>query len=30
MKILYFIGNGFDLNIGMQTKYSDFINTIMK
>ena len=24
MNILYFIGNGFDLNLGMKTRYSDF------
>lgn len=24
MKILFFIGNGFDLNIGMKTRYADF------
>lgn len=24
MKILYIIGNGFDINIGMKTRYSDF------
>lgn len=24
MKILYFIGNGFDINLGMNTRYSDF------
>lgn len=26
MKILYFIGNGFDINLGMNTRYSDFYN----
>lgn len=30
MNILYFIGNGFDLNIGMKTKYSDFYNYYKK
>ena len=24
MNILYIIGNGFDLNLGMRTRYSDF------
>ena len=24
MRILYFIGNGFDINLGMKTRYSDF------
>ncbi|MEQ1103402.1 AbiH family protein [Acinetobacter ursingii] len=26
MKILYLIGNGFDINIGMKTRYADFYN----
>ena len=25
MKVLYLIGNGFDLNLGMNTRYSDFL-----
>ena len=25
MNIVYLIGNGFDLNLGLKTKYSDFI-----
>ena len=24
MNILFFIGNGFDINLGMKTRYSDF------
>ncbi|MBK7465948.1 MAG: hypothetical protein IPJ43_03540 [Saprospiraceae bacterium] len=24
MEILYIIGNGFDINLGMKTRYSDF------
>ncbi len=24
MKVIYIIGNGFDINLGMKTKYSDF------
>jgi hypothetical protein len=30
MNILYFIGNGFDLNLGMPTKFSDFYNYYKK
>ena len=26
MYLLYFIGNGFDLNVGLKTKYADFLN----
>ena len=26
MNILYLIGNGFDLNLGLKTSYKDFIN----
>lgn len=26
MNILYFIGNGFDINLGMKTRYTDFYN----
>lgn len=25
MNITFFIGNGFDINIGLKTKYSDFL-----
>ena len=25
MNITYLVGNGFDLNLGLQTKYTDFI-----
>ena len=25
MNILYLIGNGFDLNLGLPTRYSDFL-----
>ena len=24
MKVVYLIGNGFDLNLGLKTSYSDF------
>lgn len=30
MKIVYFIGNGFDLNVGLNTKYKDFYNDLIK
>ena len=30
MNILFFIGNGFDINIGMNTRYSDFYNYYQK
>ncbi len=30
MKIVYLIGNGFDLNLGLKTKYNDFFNDYAK
>ena len=27
MNVTFLIGNGFDLNLGLKTKYSDFITT---
>lgn len=26
MKITFLIGNGFDINLGLKTKYKDFVN----
>lgn len=30
MNILYLIGNGFDLNLGLNTRYSDFYRNYVK
>lgn len=30
MNIVYLIGNGFDINLGMKTRYTDFYQTYLK
>lgn len=30
MRILYFLGNGFDINLGMETRYGDFYKSYQK
>lgn len=30
MKITFFIGNGYDINLGLKTSYPDFLNWYIK